>query len=93
MNERPDPHLLSDHRRGAGWLQRAVLVVLGAGLAITAFFFLVFALVAGAILALAIGIRFWWVMRKLRAQARASEALEGEYTVVERADIRHRLDR
>ena len=65
-----------------------MFAVVGVGLAIAAFFFLMFALVAGAIIATAIGIRLWWVMRKLRAQARKTEALEGEYTVVERAPER-----
>ena len=93
MSERHDPRLLTSPRPRAGWLQRALLAVLAAGLAITAFFFLVVALIAGAFLALAVGIRFWWVLRKLREQAKASAALEGEYTVVERADTGHRLER
>ena len=93
MNERDDPRLLMPPRPRASWLQRALLAVLGAALAVTAFFFLVFALVAGAILALGIGIRFWWVLRKLRQQAQATAPLEGEYTVVERADTGHRLER
>jgi hypothetical protein len=93
MNERHDPRLLMSPRPRASWLQRALLAVLGAALAVTAFFFLVFALIAGAILALGIGIRFWWVLRRLRQQARASAPLEGEYTVVERADTGQRLER
>jgi hypothetical protein len=40
-----------------------------------------------------IGIRLWWVMRKLRAEARNTVALEGEYTVIERAGTAERLER
>ena len=68
-----------------GWLQRVVLALVGASLAILAFFFITVAVIAAAFIALAIGIRLWWVMRRLRAQAKATEALEGDYTVVESA--------
>jgi hypothetical protein len=67
--------------------------MVAAGLAVTAVFFLVFALIAGAAIALVIGVRFWWVMRKLRAQEKATEALEGEYTVIEGARATERLER
>ena len=75
------------------WPQRLLIAALGMGLAIAAFFFLVFALVAGAIVATVLGIRFWWVMRKLRAQAENTAALEGEYTVIERDGSVERLER
>ena len=93
MSERPEPHLLISPNRSASWLQRTLLAAVGVTLAVAAFFFLMFALVAGAVLAVAIGIRFWWVMRKLRAQAKSTQALEGEYTVVERASAADRLER
>ena len=79
------PRLLTFKARSATWLQRALLTVLGAGLVVLAFFFLTVALVAGALLALAIAVRFWWLMRRVRAEREASAALEGEYTVVEKA--------
>ena len=93
MNERHDPRLSNYPGRRTSWLQRAVLAVLAAALAVTAFFFLVFALIAGALIALAVGIRFWWVLRRLRAQAQASAALEGEYTVIEREGSGRQLER
>lgn len=93
MNEHHDPRLATHPVRRTGWVQRALLAVLGVTLAVTAFFFLVFALVAAALLALGIGIRFWWAVRKMRAQAQASAPLEGEYIVVERSDTTHRLER
>ena len=93
MSERNDPRLLMGQSRATRWLQRALLAALALGLAITAIFFLMFAIVAGAVLALVIGVRFWWVMRKLRAHAKATEALEGEYTVIERARTPERLER
>ena len=76
-----------------GWLQRALIAVVAISLAIVATFFLTVALIVGAFIALAIGLRFWWTLRKLRKQARASAALEGEYTVVERADTLERIER
>ena len=88
--------LLHDSRRlnfRGGWLQRALLVALGAVLLLIAFFFLTIALIIGGFLALAIGVRWWWHIRKLRAHAKATEALEGEYTVVERTDSPQHLER
>ena len=93
MTDYNDTRMLTGQSRGTRWLQRGLLAVLAVGLAITAVFFLVFALIAGTALALVIGIRFWWVMRKLRAHAKATEALEGEYTVIERARTAERLER
>ena len=93
MNERHDPHLLPGPGSRTPWTQRLLIGALGVGLAITAFFFLVFALVAGAIIATVIGIRLWWVMRKLRAQTQNTGALEGEFTVIERAGTAERLER
>ena len=75
------------------WAQRLLIGALGVGLVVAAAFFLVFALIAGAIVAAVVGIRLWWVMRKLRAQTKNTEALEGEFTVVERAGTAERLKR
>jgi len=93
MNERYDPHLLPGQGSRTPWVQRLLVAALGIGLAITAFFFLVFALIAGAIIATVVGIRLWWVMRKLREQAKNTAALEGEFTVVERGSTSERLER
>jgi Flp pilus assembly protein TadB len=82
MNDSREQRRLTFETRG-GWLQRVVLALVGASLAILAFFFITVAVIAAAFIALAIGVRWWWVMRRLRSQAKAAEALEGEYTVVE----------
>lgn len=78
---------------GLSWLQRAGLAVAAALLIIVGFFFLTVAIVAGAFLALVIAVRWWWILRKLRAQAARSEALEGEYHVVERTELTERTER
>ena len=84
MNEFRDRRLLTVESRG-GWFQRALFALAAAGLAIVAFFFITIALIAAAFIALAIGVRWWWVLRRLRAEAKASAAIEGEYTVIENA--------
>ena len=86
MNSTRNPRLLAFEGRTGGWLQRAMFATLGLLVLVAGFFFLTVALVAGAILALVIAIRVWWVMRRLRAQARAASPLEGEYTVVDRTE-------
>jgi len=87
-----DPRLLSSPQRGPGrWfqsgLQRVAIVLIGLTLAVAAFFFLAIALVAAISIALVVGARVWWVMRRLRAKAAASAPLEGEYSVVESPQI------
>ena len=82
MNDGGRPRTLTFHGTGAGWLQRALLTVLGAGLFVLAFFFVTLALIAGALLALVIGVRWWWLMRRLRAERTASAPLEGQYSVL-----------
>ena len=88
MNESTDRRLLTFGSRG-GWFQRALLALVAAGLAVVAFFFITVALFAAAFIALAIGMRWWWMLRRLRAQAKASAAIEGEYRVVEKAALEH----
>ena len=84
MSEIRDSRLLTFQARG-GWLQRTLLAIVALSFAVVAFFFITIALIAAAFIALAVGIRWWWVLRRLRAQARASAPLEGEYTVIEHA--------
>ena len=78
--------------RGGNWIQRGFLALAGVAFIVIAFFFVTVALIVGTFVALAIGARLWWAMRKLRAQAKASEALEGEFRVIEKSSARH-LDR
>jgi membrane protein implicated in regulation of membrane protease activity len=92
MNE--EPRRLTFQGGGSNWLQRvlvtSVLAVLGAALLVLMVFFLTVALAAGAILAAIIALRLWWVGRRVRAQRRRDEPLEGEYRVVHRDDEQHR---
>lgn len=87
-----DPRLLTFHARGS-WFQRALLALASVALAIVAFFFLTIALIAAAFIALAIGVRWWWTLRRLRSEAKASAAIEGEYTVIEKAPAIERESR
>lgn len=82
------PLLTSSQSRASRWLQRTVLAIAGVSLALLALFFLTVAVIVATFLALAIGARLWWISRKLRAQAKAHEALDGEYVVVERERVR-----
>ena len=93
MTPHNDHRFLGVERGGRGWLQRALLALVGIGIVVVGFVFITIALIATALLVLAIGARWWWVMRKVRAQVKASEALEGEYTVVERAGTAQHLER
>jgi uncharacterized protein HemY len=77
-----------------GWIARILLTVTTLALVVVGFFFFTVALVVGAIIALVIGVRFWWILRKLkRAQgdlqrasthAAGTSVVDGEYQVVER---------
>lgn len=71
--------------RELSWPQRVLYAIVGLALVMLAFFFLTVALVAGALLALAILARLWWISRKLRRKP-GGAALEGEYRVVSRRD-------
>ncbi len=73
---------------GQNWLQRIVLFLLAAAILALAFFFLTIALIAGTLLAAVIGLRWWWIGRKLRASS-AQETFEGEYVVIEHARLEH----
>jgi hypothetical protein len=77
---------LSYRPAGANWLKRAAFAVLGVAFAAVAFFFITVALVAGAFLALVIALRWWWMMRRLRAAQKSAGPLEGEYTVIDGAN-------
>ena len=69
--------------RSRSLLERMVYGTLFAGVLVLGFFFLVAALIAGAIVALLVLARFWWVKRRLR-QAVDEEFITTEYSVIER---------
>jgi hypothetical protein len=91
MHDYRNVRLIGFSGRGS-WLQRALIAIVAVSLAIVAALFLTVALVAGAFIALAVGARWWWALRKLRAKAKALEPLEGEYTVLERADASRHIE-
>jgi uncharacterized protein HemY len=77
-----------------GWIARILLTVTTLALVVVGFFFFTVALVVGAIIALIIGVRFWWILRKLKrahgdlqsasTHAAGTSVVDGEYQVVER---------
>lgn len=67
------------------WPQRVLYAVLGLALLVLAFFFLTVALVAGALVAMVVLARLWWISRKLGARP-ADDTLEGEFRIVSRND-------
>ncbi len=69
--------------RSRSLLERIVYGTLLAGVLVLGFFFLIAALIAGAILALLVLARFWWVKRRLK-QAADEEFITTEYSVIER---------
>jgi hypothetical protein len=78
--------------RPTTWYGKLAFGAIALPLLVLAFFFLTVALVAGAIVALALLGRFWWLSRKLR-RAREASAIDGEYTVIEPHVSAERLDK
>ena len=68
---------------GRTWLQRIADTLTAAALAVMAFFFVTIALVAGAVLLGVIAVRWWWLMRRIRAARDAAAPIEGEYRVIQ----------
>jgi hypothetical protein len=90
MNRGRGSYLLTFESRRANWLERALYTIGGVAVIVIGFFFLTVALVTGALLALVVIARLWWLSRKLRRAQRRS-VVEGEYEVVERSESeRHR---
>ncbi len=87
MDRNPRVLFLSTH--GQNWLQRIIVFVMVAAIAVLAFFFLTIALAAGAMIASIAALRWWWLTRKLRASPAREDTFEGEYVVIEHS----RLDR
>ncbi len=92
MDQSQDPHFRSNARPQAGLIERIVFFVLGLVVLVAAFFFIGIALIAGAILAGVILLRFWWIKRKLR-QTHEESYVEGEYRVVETVITNQRTPR
>ena len=89
MQHRRDPLFLTFEPRRTNWLERVLYAVGGVAVIVIGFFFVTVAIVVGAILALVIVARLWWLSRKLE-RARNRNVVEGEYTVVERSDPERR---
>lgn len=82
------------------WITRLFVTLTTLTLVVLGFFFLTVALIVGAALALVIGVRFWWTLRKIRrsqgsfdqASASRQEAVvNGEYRIIERETVTTRL--
>jgi uncharacterized membrane protein len=80
---------LTFEARRTNWLERVLFAIGGLAVIAIGFFFVTVALIVGALLALAIVARLWWVSRKLR-RARDRDVVEGEYEVVERSEHERR---
>jgi hypothetical protein len=85
MQNRRDPLFLTFAARQSNWLERVLYAIGGIAVVMIGFFFLTVALVVGALLALVIVARLWWLSRKLQ-RARNRNVVEGEYEVVERPE-------
>lgn len=63
-----------------GWIARILLTVTTLALVIVGFFFFTVALVVGALIALVIGVRLWWTIRKIkRAQEQGQGQGDGDF--------------
>jgi membrane protein YdbS with pleckstrin-like domain len=89
MNDGRRPHLLTFESRQSTWLERVLYAVGGVAIIVIGFFFLTVALVVGALLALVVIARLWWISRKLQRERRRN-IVEGEYEVVERSEFERR---
>jgi hypothetical protein len=76
------------HSRPASrWLAYLLLVPAFVVMAILGIFFFTAFLALFAVVAAGVGLRLWWLRRELRKSASASEPAEGEYHVIEDAEI------
>lgn len=71
---------------GSSWLHYLIMLpVLIAAVLLAIFFFAAF-LALFVLAAISLGLRFWWLRRKLRTTPGA-QTLEGDYVVIEETDI------
>lgn len=82
-------YFLTYDSRRSNWLERVLYAIGGLAVVVVGFFFLTVAIVVGAILALVIIVRLWWLSRQIR-KARDRNLMEGEYEVVERPEHERR---
>ena len=76
---------------GGSWLNYLILLpVLIVAVLLAIFFFAAF-LALFVLAAVSIGLRLWWLRRKLR-KAAGAQALEGDYVVIEKTHIIERKD-
>ena len=80
---------LTFEARQTNWLERVLYAIGGLAVILIGFFFITVAFFVGALLALVIIARLWWISRKLR-RARDRNVVEGEYEVVERSEHERR---
>ena len=71
--------------RAVSWPARVLYGLALAAVLVVGFFFLTIALVAGAIVALVILVRLWWITRGVRHSRQQAE-IEGEFAVIERRE-------
>lgn len=78
-----------------GWIARILLTLGTLTLVVLGFFFLTIALAVGAVVALVIGVRLWWTLRKLKKSSPVSQqtpttrndtVVDGEYRVIEHGE-------
>lgn len=79
---------LTFESRRPNLLERVIYAIGAIVVIVIGFFFVTVAFFVGALLALAIVARLWWLSRKLK-QAQNRNVVEGEYEVVER-DVERR---
>lgn len=87
-------HISRDGKTGAGpasrWLAYLLLVPSFIIMAVLGIFFFTAFLALFAVIAIGLGFRLWWLRRKLRQSADAADAAdaaEGQYIVIEDAEI------
>ncbi len=83
MNQQQGPRIRIIAAPRSGLVGQVVYFLLGIFVLVLAFFFIGIALIAGAILAMALLVRWWWLKRRLPRTAPDDDVVEGEYTVVE----------
>ena len=77
--------------RVLSWPARVAYGLLFAAVIVVGFFFLTVALAVGAIVALVILARLWWVARALRRNAEHAE-IEGEFAVIEGREVARQIE-